>query len=461
TVAPAIAPPLPVAAVPIPSENTPETRSSESLPLFDATILIKSSPNIVARGGEVVSYTLGVKNSGSAVWPDYALRSNAVQIATSSAEPVSFAASNWPAATLAVSSGAASVAPGNLVLIPFNLQMPKTKGVYAASFQLIVAGQEMEGAALEIPVTVTDDAYTPPPVIVPVQSPAYLAPEPIIRIGLTKTSGETITADQPFSVQDEAGNTLLNLPANAQVSLSYASGVYRVASSLGNVVTSDLPIRVVPSVYDGVLTVVSYTNRPAGNSALNDNEFRNILELHYSVANDTVWLINELPIESYLKGLVEVSDRSPLEYRKALQSAARSYAYYHWTKKFKHKDRNFDLDARYDQVYRGYGAEKRQPGISLAVEATRGMVVTYQGNPAVTPYYAYSDGRTRSWEEVWGGVVPYLVSVPAPYDVGGPMSGHGVGISAMDAAGHAKNEGWDYLRILNYYYTGVNVEKRW
>ena len=37
--------------------------------------------------------------------------------------------------------------------------------------------------------------------------------------------------------------------------------------------------------------------------------------------------------------------------------------------------------------------------------------------------------------------------------------GHGVGMSQMDASNRAKNEGLDFVDLLKYYYTGVELEK--
>jgi len=192
----------------------------------------------------------------------------------------------------------------------------------------------------------------------------------------------------------------------------------------------------------------------------NDNTFRGILELQYA-ANDSdhgVWAINEVPMEMYLKGLGETSDSSPLEYQKALLTAARTYAYYHWSRGTKHAAANFHVDAKYDQVYRGYGVEARSPNIVAGVDGTRGQIVTHGGNLAITPYYSRSDGRTRSWGEVWAGgnKYPWLVSVPVPEDIGRTLWGHGVGMSVTGAVGMAL-KGIGYQDILKHFYTGVEL----
>jgi len=169
-------------------------------------------------------------------------------------------------------------------------------------------------------------------------------------------------------------------------------------------------------------------------------------------------VINELLIESYLKGLAETSDLSPSEFQKTLMTAARTYAMYHVQRGTKHADEFYIVDATYDQVYRGYGAEARSPKIAAGVDATRGQIVTYQDKLAITPYFSRSDGRTRSWNEVWGGSYAWLMTVPVPQDNGKTLWGHGVGMSASGALTMA-NEGRNYQQILKHFYTGIELRQ--
>jgi stage II sporulation protein D len=206
--------------------------------------------------------------------------------------------------------------------------------------------------------------------------------------------------------------------------------------------------------------VTNFDRKVTRGSSFTDNTFRNILELRYNTPNDRTWLINELPIEHYLRGLAETSDSSHEEFKKTLLVAARTYAYYHWQRATKHDEEGFHVDAYADQVYNGYGYEARTPNITKAVEATRGITVTYDGETAITAYFSRSDGRTRDWSEVWGGSVPWSKSVAVPCDVGKTLWGHGVGMSASGGLCMAK-EGKTYDEILKYFYTGVDLEKRW
>jgi stage II sporulation protein D len=67
------------------------------------------------------------------------------------------------------------------------------------------------------------------------------------------------------------------------------------------------------------------------------------------------------------------------------------------------------------QVYRGIAAE--QPQTDAAVEATRGIVLTFAGVVARTLFHSSSGGRTASSEEIFGGPpVPYLRGADDPFD---------------------------------------------
>jgi stage II sporulation protein D len=129
-----------------------------------------------------------------------------------------------------------------------------------------------------------------------------------------------------------------------------------------------------------------------------------------------VQAVDVVPLESYLKGVVPAEmpfDWLP-EALKAQAVAARSYALANLT-----KSRSFDLygDTR-DQVYGGVDAE--QSSTSDAIDATKGQVVLYKGQVADTLFSSSSGGRTASSLETTGVAVPYLVSVPDPYDTMSP-----------------------------------------
>ncbi|MGZ6682624.1 MAG: SpoIID/LytB domain-containing protein, partial [Gaiellaceae bacterium] len=121
--------------------------------------------------------------------------------------------------------------------------------------------------------------------------------------------------------------------------------------------------------------------------------------------------INMVGLEQYLYGVVpsEMPYTWAPEALKAQAIAARSYAL------ATRRTGAFDLypDTR-SQVY--LGIEHEKPSTNAAVNATAGQVVLYQGEVAKTFFFSTSGGRTASAADVWGEPVPYLVSVPDPYD---------------------------------------------
>ena len=129
-------------------------------------------------------------------------------------------------------------------------------------------------------------------------------------------------------------------------------------------------------------------------------------------------VVNTVGLEPYLWGVVpsEMPDRWPAEALQAQAVVARSYALSHLQ-----KGGDFDLyaDTR-SQVYGGIAAEADTA--SDAVTKTAGQVVLYQGQPADTFFSSSSGGRTANVQDVWptSPPLPYLVSVPDPYDTLSP-----------------------------------------
>jgi len=220
---------------------------------------------------------------------------------------------------------------------------------------------------------------------------------------------------------------------------------------------SGTEVRLIPEDYDP-LTLEDYENRPAWNTSLNDNRFRGVLE--FRVIGGDLTVVNELPLELYLRGLAEISNSTHHEKIKTIIVAARSYAYHYVTdgEKFPGLPYDLDDDPNVSQKYLGYGFEKRAPNVVDAIEDTAGQVVTYGGSAVKVPYFSQSDGATRSAEEVWGWTdTPYLQSVEDSYCNEDTLLGHGVGISGCGADGMA-SAGFDYDEIIEYFLNGVDLE---
>ncbi len=452
--------------------------------MYQANMLLSSVKSVTLLGNGRQALTFGFKNTGDLIWNSMTLRltgvTPALGIRLASVRDDSWLDSSNAASTVK------DTAPGEIGFIGFTLKAPAKHGTYNARFTLYANNQPVDGGIIDIPISVTADGYiepeptTPTPVTPSTPSPSpstptqsapiltvqpvggdvsALPPEPIIRVGLFKVTDDQMmvtSVSGNFHMQDVSGSTVCRFTSGQVVTVSYdRSAVVTKASGPG--CTTQTSGYYVVVADDGLspLQLTDFSRPVSWLPGANDNTFRAKLELRYAKATDSVWIINELPIEWYLKGIGETSNSSPQQYQRALLTAARTYAMYHVQRGTKHAAENYTVDATYDQVYRGFGAEARDPNVVSAVDATRGQIVTYQGKLALTPYYSRSDGRTRSWTEVWGGgPYPWLVSVAVPWDNGKTLWGHGVGLSATGALGAAA-DGWTYDRILSYFYQGT------
>lgn len=68
----------------------------------------------------------------------------------------------------------------------------------------------------------------------------------------------------------------------------------------------------------------------------------------------------------------------------------------------------------------GNMAEENWQKISDAVEKTDGVIITYEGEPISAVFHSTSSGVTENAIDVWGGSVPYLVSVESLSDKESP-----------------------------------------
>jgi stage II sporulation protein D len=124
-------------------------------------------------------------------------------------------------------------------------------------------------------------------------------------------------------------------------------------------------------------------------------------------------IVNRLSIEEYLYGVLpsEISPSWHMEALKAQAVAARSFAFYN---KLAAKDKRYDLESSVNsQVYNGFGVEAETT--NNAVNATRGLVMSYDGAVVQAFFHANSGGMTEDSREVWGGSLPYLKCVDDPF----------------------------------------------
>lgn len=199
----------------------------------------------------------------------------------------------------------------------------------------------------------------------------------------------------------------------------------------------------------------------------NDNIFRDTIRVVNE--NGKLRVINDLPIEWYLKWLGEVSNTDLAEKIKVITVAARSYARNYMNQKNRKFGTNlYDGSDNPDefQKYLWYSYELRSPNVVRIVDITRNQVVTYSGKLIKPWYHTSSDGKTLSAKEYCRQSnitncedIPYLQSVSDPWWVWHTRLGHWVGISWIWSTYFA-SQWWDYKKIIQYYLQGVEIQRK-
>lgn len=169
-------------------------------------------------------------------------------------------------------------------------------------------------------------------------------------------------------------------------------------------------------IIDG--TEVEFLSSKEDKSVLiNRKSYRGRLVAKINEDKKTLTICNILPLEEYLYGVVarEVIPLWPEEAIKAQAVASRSYALAAIKKL---NAGGYDIKANeLGQVYGGIEAENITT--NKMINATRGMVLTYNGKPIEACYHSSSGGYTENSENVWGSYVPYLRAV-VDYDQEAP-----------------------------------------
>lgn len=147
---------------------------------------------------------------------------------------------------------------------------------------------------------------------------------------------------------------------------------------------------------------------PSERVTINGSTYRGLAEVGFN-SSGTLAGINELSIEEYLYGVVPRElppvPYGELEAQKAQAIAARTYAL---SNPGKRSADGYDLlPTTSDQVYGGFSVE--HPVSNDAVDATRGIVATYEGKLITAVFHSTSGGFTANNEDVWTSeATPYL-----------------------------------------------------
>src|SRR6516165_8972033 len=234
--------------------------------------------------------------------------------------------------------------------------------------------------------------------------------EPTVRIGLTQSAATvSLRANTAFSIQQNRTRT-------AKFTMVLALD----PAAAGAVTKADLQYRILVELDGGKLIVLARNSKVRVNVPgdvpieFENRTYRGTIEV-FGNARNTFTVVNELPLEQYLLGVVP-NELSPttfgqIEALKAQAVAARTYVVRNLGQ---YKNEGYDIcstDAC--QVYQGQGSEN--PLSTQAVMETRGVIATYQDKPINALYSSTCGGRTEDAENIFDEKLPYLISTVCEY----------------------------------------------
>jgi stage II sporulation protein D len=239
--------------------------------------------------------------------------------------------------------------------------------------------------------------------------------EPVVRIGLTQNAATvTIRSASAFNVEQHATR-----------SATFALALALDPASSGAVKKSDLQYRMTVELDGDVLLALApgahvRIDPPASPLEIDTRAYRGALDVFGNVRH-TLTVVNELPLEEYLRGVVP-NELNPIafgqiEALKAQAVAARTYIQRNLGQ---YRNEGYDVCATDTcQVY--FGVLTEDSLATQAVADTRGIVATYDGKPINALYSSTCGGRTEDAEKIFSEKVPYLVSTSCEYKHPAPL----------------------------------------
>lgn len=174
-----------------------------------------------------------------------------------------------------------------------------------------------------------------------------------------------------------------------------------------------------------------------------------------------IWVINKLPLEQYVWGMGETTGTGDSDHTRVMAVIFRTYGKWYIDNATKYKPMGFKIRSDSgSQIYVGSDREETYPKVRQAAEETRGKIVKYENEVALTPYCSYTDGKTRKLNGY-----PYLKSVKDPYGKKkglkpGQDGNHMWGLSAHGSLGYAEHgKSWEW--ILKHYYSKVDISSEY
>ena len=144
--------------------------------------------------------------------------------------------------------------------------------------------------------------------------------------------------------------------------------------------------------------------------------YKGILKIKKAENQEALYLINELPLETYLEGVVpsEMPSSYHQEALKAQAVCARTYA---WKQMEDSCLEKYGADVDDSVNFQVYQNQAQAETTDDAVACTKGQVMTHNGE-LIQAYYFSTSAGTTSTDQIWGAdsAAPYLKSVACRFD---------------------------------------------
>ncbi len=230
----------------------------------------------------------------------------------------------------------------------------------------------------------------------------------VIFSGLLPWSG---TSDTRASISDESIRIAI---VKSAPEVTIAGDGLLIVSGTGEAVSLPAPVNVKPAK-DGLMAGGKLFRKLVFSAStavyVNNKPYRGLAEL--SLSDRGVLVINQLPLEDYLVGLIncEISSAWPIEAVKAQAVIARTYAL---NRKAARAKSPYHMESSViDQVYDGCLIEDSRA--RRAVSETEGEVLVHGGSVIQAFYHSTCGGKTEAAENVWGSALAYLKCVDCQY----------------------------------------------
>ena len=266
---------------------------------------------------------------------------------------------------------------------------------------------------------------------------------PLVKVAiLTQQYGYMITSNGPYEIVDvSSGKVLGEYAKEEKIRIGLRDGQMVINNSVAN--TSGLKIQPKSSGR------IERTNRII---ELNNRRYPGVIEIGRTQGKNGLTAINILPVDDYVYSLMmrDVSQEWPVDALKAQAVAIRTFALHELGR---HKDEGYDFcGTKHCQTYIGLSAEDERA--LKAVNDTKGMVLTWQGQLIVSPFHLSSGGYTENGDVLWPQGKEYLRGRP-DYDQTSPFFRWQKRMSPKELEALLKGGGYDVGEL-----NAIEVSKR-